>query len=706
TLLAGAVLIAAPIVLHLVMRRRPEQLVFPALRFVRNRRAVNQTRLRLRHLLLLLLRCAAIALLAFALARPLWTSGAQSGAAQQAGLAVVIDNSPRMTYLSENKTRLEAALEHADWLVARLPAERQLVVSDLATSRGGRLMDRDAALLRIARTRPAMDARPIDKALRSTLASLNESNPERQEVYLLTDGSQGALPEAVLQGMARVMEDYPAAKLTLFDVGVSRPVNRGLAPLRLSGTSLAEGQTLSLSTALTSTGAAPDKPVPVELVLKGELEEEKRGEQLVALDATGARKEIEFSIGSLPRGVHQGCVRLGGGDPLPVDDTQYFTVSVAPPRRVLIVAPTPTAAVFVQEALAPSAAGADQSYRVDVARYDERWPAQLAEHRAVFLLDPPPLLAADWRTLANYVSRGGSACIALGRAAELDAFNSAEAQQLLPAPLKWKSRDETYLRPRVYNHPALVNLAELADALPWSEFPVFNYWGLGQLDPSAVEVAPFANGDPAIVERAIDQGRVLTITTPFSDEASQQPWNLLPTGIDPWPFLALVDNLAAYLTGASDTRLNYRPGELVTLPLGEQNDLTGYVLTLPSGDAVRQTIAPGDTSLSIGMTQQLGNYRVRAGGESGGLDLGFSVSPDQTSGQIEHQKEEALAAALPVDRFQVARSRDALSDQIILAGQGRELFPWVITLVAAALAAETWMANRFYEREKEAGGRG
>jgi hypothetical protein len=57
-LLAGAGLVAVPIVLHLVMRRKPRRAEFPALRFVRRRHDTNQRQLRLRHLLLLLLRMA------------------------------------------------------------------------------------------------------------------------------------------------------------------------------------------------------------------------------------------------------------------------------------------------------------------------------------------------------------------------------------------------------------------------------------------------------------------------------------------------------------------------------------------------------------------------------------------------------------------------------------------------------------------------
>ncbi|KKK70018.1 hypothetical protein LCGC14_2928190, partial [marine sediment metagenome] len=108
-LLAGTALIALPIVLHLIMRRKPKLLEFPALRFIQKQHDVNQRRLRLRHLLLLLLRAAAIALLAFALAQPSIKFGG-SLLSQEAPVAAafVFDAAPRMEYRHENRTRLEA----------------------------------------------------------------------------------------------------------------------------------------------------------------------------------------------------------------------------------------------------------------------------------------------------------------------------------------------------------------------------------------------------------------------------------------------------------------------------------------------------------------------------------------------------------------------------------------------------------------------
>ncbi|MCH8924340.1 MAG: BatA domain-containing protein, partial [Planctomycetes bacterium] len=69
-LLAGGLLVAIPIVLHLIMRKQPRHQVFPAMRFLKLCEDANRRRLRFRHWLLLIARCAAICLLAAALARP------------------------------------------------------------------------------------------------------------------------------------------------------------------------------------------------------------------------------------------------------------------------------------------------------------------------------------------------------------------------------------------------------------------------------------------------------------------------------------------------------------------------------------------------------------------------------------------------------------------------------------------------------------
>jgi len=86
-------LAALPLLLHLVQRRDPPSVVFPAVRYLRQVSEEHQRRLRLRHLLLLLIRTALILLLVLAAANPTARAGGTSTHAP-AALVVVLDNSP------------------------------------------------------------------------------------------------------------------------------------------------------------------------------------------------------------------------------------------------------------------------------------------------------------------------------------------------------------------------------------------------------------------------------------------------------------------------------------------------------------------------------------------------------------------------------------------------------------------------------------
>jgi hypothetical protein len=407
----------------------------------------------------------------------------------------------------------------------------------------------------------------------------------------------------------------------------------------------------------------------------------------------------------LELGTHQGFVRIAANDALPCDDARYFTVEVRPPSKILLFGESADDTLFLREALAPGTnAGHLQSkFACTTDTYGQIAELPLEDYSAICLVDPPPLPGAAWHALADFVDRGGGVGIFLGRRARREAMNGPDAQQLLPAQLRWQSRDATYLRPVAVEHPALSELRELADVVPWSEFPVFKYWELEAGAQPAHVVASFANGKPALVERQIGSGRVLMLTTSASDPAHANPWNLLPTGTDPWPFLALANGVAQYLAGAHHSQLNYVAGQTVVLPLAPEEQITSYVLQLPDAgaegqrwSAVRQPLAPGQQELTIAATETLGNYRVRAGGRQERLDRGFSVNLAAEATQLERIPAAEIIAALGKERLRIARTREEIEVRVGLARTGRELFPALILAMALALAAEGVLANRFY----------
>src|SRR5205823_10037685 len=92
--LVGLVAAAIPALLHLLERRVPPEAEFPPLRYLSEAERQSARRLKLRHLLLLLLRTALIALVVLAAARPLFPTQASGGSLHEpTALVVILDNS-------------------------------------------------------------------------------------------------------------------------------------------------------------------------------------------------------------------------------------------------------------------------------------------------------------------------------------------------------------------------------------------------------------------------------------------------------------------------------------------------------------------------------------------------------------------------------------------------------------------------------------
>ncbi len=716
SLLYGAGLVTLPIVLHLVMRRKPRLLEFPPLRFIQRRHEANRRQLQLRHLLLLAMRMALIALVAFALARPKVKLSASVLGNQSDPVAAVLvfDTSKRMEYRHENRTRLEAAQELALWLLAQFPAESQVAVLDSGSGPGAFQVDLGSARHRIQRLETMAGPQPVPRVIGEAARLLGESKLARKEVYVFTDLARVAWradPGGRLEDRFR---SVPGTGVYVLDVGVERPANFALGDLRLSEQVLSSRSSLRVETELAVEGEGGKRTVELFLLEPdpaakdpGRRKPQKGGEQTVTLEANRAQP-IEFPVGVLATGTHQGYLQVLGEDGLAADDRRYFTVEVKPAWRVLIAAPQPADeyALFLAQALAPESHRRSGRARFDCAviSLDDLRGRVLSGFSAVCLVDPKPLEPATWTKLGDYVSAGGGLAVFLGRNADpVDSFNQSQAQELLPGRLLRQARSpdgSLVLAPRNYEHPVLAPLRGRAGAIPWVRHPVYRYWQLGDPPQGVHVVARYSNDDPAILERPLGKGRVLTMTTPVSDDPNRNPWNLLPVG-GSWPFVGLVHfGMLSYLVGAGDQRLNYFAGQSAVLPLDPQHAFRSYVLTTPDGAETRlahDLKQPALVIASSDSASQLGNYRVRAGGAAEGVDRGFSVNLPAEQTRLERLPEKELAEVFGAVPYRIARNRGQIELDLSTGRVGpAELFPWLIVAAALVLGVEHVLANRFY----------
>mgnify|MGYP002622837023 CR=1 FL=1 len=701
-LLAGAGLAVVPIVLHMIMRRKARRVEFPALRFVRRRRERNRRRLRIRHWLLLALRAAVLLLLAAALARPsLRATGVAGDRDLPVAAALVFDTAPRMLYRHENQTRLEQARDTALWLVRSLPDDSQVAVGESEFGANVFQVDRAAAIQRLERLDTTWTPQPLGNVLSDALRLLEGASDRRKELYIFTDLSRAGWLDRQPAALQERIQDAVDVAFYLIDVGVQQATNCTLDELRLSNQMMTQSGTLHIDGRAQCRGVR--KPRLVELYLLGDDPPvEKRGEATLEFGDDGTTT-FSFQLSGLDVGTRQGYVRLVGDDGLDFDNTRFFSVSVRTPWPVLLAAqpPVESSTLIVKEAIAPAAFRRTGMARFacDMAQLDELRDTPLESYAAICLLDPPGLSTEVWRRLAAYVSQGGGLLVALGPAiGDVERFNTTAARELLPAELLRQGRApaaDVAAAPSTLEHPVLARLRPMSGSIPWDAYPVYRYWQLGRLVDGAAVIIPLNNGDPLLVERAVGRGRVLTLTTSLSYEADAEPWNEL-LGFDAWPFFVVTNEMVMYLAGTIDARLNYDVGQVAVLPTGAEDPIATYVLTDPQGERFRRTTDPEQATLAVAATSGPGNYRIQSGGSNGGIDRGFSANVPAVQSDLDRITPEDLNAIFGEGRFLLAESREEL---VRVQGEGRvgrELFPWLVVLLAAAFIGEYFVAQRFY----------
>ncbi|HEY2838189.1 MAG TPA: BatA domain-containing protein, partial [Pirellulales bacterium] len=633
-ILMGVGLAAIPVVLHLIMRQQPKLLEFPALRFLQARQQSNRRRMKLRHWILLALRVLAICLLAMALARPsIRAAGMLGDSEAPTAAAMIFDTSPRMAYRHENKTRLEAAQDISRWLLPRLPAESQLAIIDANPGDPVFQIDQSTALQRIDRLDTAGPGRPVAELLEGALRLLKESPLTRKEVYIFTDLSQPAWQVDSPERLHQQLAELKGVGVYVIDVGVTDPRNLSLDELQLSGQTLARNSPLRVGTALNSEGMQGS--FLVELYLSDAAgQSEKRGELTIEI-APGESKSVDLPlITGLTEGTHQGFVRFVGDDSLSIDNTRYFTVQVKPPWKVLVVASAPIderAENFTQ-ALAPSEfrRNGQARYEFDVASFADLPKRNVEDYAAICLLDPPAIDEDVWQRLGDFARAGGGLGIFLGPAATIAGMNTPAAQGLLPGLLDRQAfypNGTIYLTTGEDQHPMLARFRSRRGQIPWEDFPIYRAWQFDKLHDGVGVVASLVNNRPALLERPFGKGRVVTMTTPvseLSDTSEDDRWNQL-WGVGSWPFFTLTNELMLYLVGSDEGQLNYAAGQTAVLHIDPTKRFSTVLVSTPRGESLRPSPNQQNDVL-VTATGTPGNYRVRAGGDTDGINLGFSAN--------------------------------------------------------------------------------
>src|SRR4051794_22771696 len=124
--ITGLLLVAVPIIIHILNRRRFKLVTWAAMEYLLRAMRKTRRRLKFEQMLLLVTRCLVLALLGAALARPMMCEKAASAIGGRSGLnVIVLDNSYSMAYAggrADAPTHLAQAKKIAKGLIDRLNA--------------------------------------------------------------------------------------------------------------------------------------------------------------------------------------------------------------------------------------------------------------------------------------------------------------------------------------------------------------------------------------------------------------------------------------------------------------------------------------------------------------------------------------------------------------------------------------------------------
>jgi hypothetical protein len=628
----------------------------------------------------------------------------------------VIDNSPRMEYRSENKTRLEVAKDDALWLLKRLPKGSEVAVVDARPGSAVFSVDLGAAESAIDRLKWTAVSRAMVEMLDNAVKLVSEKSELRKEIYVLSDISKVSWTEKVDPTLAKRLTESGEIAVYVVDVGVAEIQNASLGDLELSAQSIPQNSDLILSTTISRKGPEVERKVQVYVELQdptrpfienGELklpEKELRNERIVKLK-DGESRVVQIQLSGLGIGVHHGWIEVEGEDGLAVDDRRYFSVEVNDAWPVLVVAPPDVYWQAFTEAIAPYEFRKTERTRFDcvVVKPADLTNQNFEDYAAICLLDPTPLPPTTWERFGKYVREGGSMGIFLGHhAIQSNSFNQPAAQQLLPSRIerRWRTTErDLFIAPRSLDHPVMTVFRDFATSTPWNHFPVYRHWILGDLAENTEVVFRFSNGKPALLDRAVGKGRVLTMTTPVSDSLrppGRSTWNEIPTGQDPWPYFVLANEATRYLVDSEGQRLNYVAGSYVALMNSKDRDPERYQLFSPADEP--QELVARESRVEINFTEVPGTYRLK-GNRGGPVARGFSINVNAVATNTDRLEIHRLDEILGDENYQLANNRDEITPIVGDKRQGREFFPLLVLIVALLLGTENLLANRFYQTQ-------
>ena len=713
-------LAAAPIVIHLLHRRQQRVIRWGAMQFLVDSTQRKRRIWRLDDWLLMLLRCAALLALVFALARPL-VRAAWLGVGPQRDVILVLDASMSMGRIDGEQTPFDRLRQKTDAALHRLSDQDSLQVVLAAATPLWQTTDLvikgsnefESLRARLAALKPSEGPADLLAAIEQALTTEPGEDAQSRLVVVITDGRAQGMPDDEEIAAARLQQQIRSAPVptvvNFVDVGsATEPThNLGLDALESDRVLAGIGEPIVLKAQVTNYGTQRADPAEVRWAVGEETINTTFTEMLEPGRSTTVTIEHTFD----QPGLQALTSVIDSDDELPEDNDARLILEVRERVPILIVASSDaveSAEGEARYALAALGQGDDIDARAaaqaaffepTLIEADELDRTMLDAYLAIVFTDAPPLGEQVARRLTEFVDRGGGLWLALGGDSDAAEFNALFAVEgglssVLAEATVGQEREDgefTALHPPSTAQPAVGLLGDTA-RLDIQDARILRRWRLKPRQPETklAVLLETSRGEPVAVEHFVGRGRVIVQAFPLSRAWS----NLALCKL----FVPYVQESLRYLVQPAVATHNLAINEPLVWRRHGAGQLADITLSAPlqepitlAAEAEREgavyryfgTVFPGEYDLTPANGEPI---------------VPFSVRRDPAESDLRPWSHELQTAFAAVPEVQFADDALSWPSRVTIKPASAPAWSWLLwalaAVVAVELAAICWFAWR------------
>lgn len=638
-MLLGGVAVASPILIHLLNKRRFKIVEWAAMDFLFQADKKNRRRVQVENFVLLALRCLAMLLIAFMLARPFLPSAVTNVLQQSQKLEriLIVDDSLSQRVPQGNSTafgetrnsikdliaRFAASDKTEDWLTLvttsdpdnPVLANEPLTMDTLATL--AESIDRLVCTDRRADYALTLDS--VSRYLSGQRESVGRAvylfSDMRRHDWLQNEDSETA-PNRRLNSIGKACEGC-------FVVDTAGPDDQNLSVISIRPTEFPISEkVIPFEVLVKNNGSADVSQVRVMF----QVNDSQPDYEVIANLPPGQAQAIEFRY-VFPRselrdtgapeekGLQYKNYRVRAeidrqslgennlrADQLTEDSESLYAARVLDGIPVLLVDGAPSSVSERSEThYLRSLDVPGSGLNATTITANELETVALSQYRVIFLCNIDEVSADRVASLEQWVANGGGLVVMPGDRVRAQTFNDAfykEGSGLSPVKLDSIKGDPTLAQwvnfevaPQV--HPALQVVLD-SEATSVSKIDVFTWW-TSMVDPTRLGKTisvPLRLTDqassPAMVEKNMGKGRVVFFAFPADAD-----WSMWPTGATFVPItLGLIDDFV----GRSSENSVVQSGDRIRFPVDVSIYDNRATLTNPQGEKIEAVAAPVESS--------------------------------------------------------------------------------------------------------------